>query len=334
MNTGHWLNLKALFRFLLGIAILILLINIFEDSQWSNLLYCNFLYLFLAGITSFAANIVGTLRWNYALRVVHAENQMSFIELLKLYLAGTILGFALIGGGLSLAFQAIVLKKNTNISYTKITLSLVLDRILDPFLSIIILIVACFYLFKQITLEEFSMILWILLIALSVGLVLVKNHFNKIFIFSLDYFRRASIFFQKIRSYLKISNAKDLGVSNLTANFDTSQLSVNYLILLTLFRMLFFVLRIKLIALALGYKIPIGIIIIGLIVFQLSWLLSITPGGVGIAEWGWVGILVKYGYETSDAVLLSISFRIFLVIFTILTFLLLYFSSILYQRKT
>jgi uncharacterized protein (TIRG00374 family) len=258
---------------------------------------------------------------------------LSFIELLKLYLAGTILGFALIGGGLSLAFQAIVLKKKTNISYTKITLSLFLDRILDPFLSIIILIVACFYLLKQITLEEFSMILWILLIALLICLVLVKNHFNKILIFSLNFFRRTSIFFQKIRSYLNLSNAKDFGVSNLTANLDTSQLSANYLILLTLFRMLFFVLRIKLIALALGYKIPIGVIIIGLIVFQLSWLLSITPGGVGIAEWGWVGILVNYGYEASDAVLLSISFRIFLVIFTILTFLLIFFSWILYQRK-
>ena len=61
------------------------------------------------------------------------------------------------------------------------------------------------------------------------------------------------------------------------------------------------------------------------VVFQLSWLLAGTPGGIGIAEWGWVGILVRYGFNASDAALLSIAFRIYLVIFSIIILSIVYF---------
>jgi uncharacterized membrane protein YbhN (UPF0104 family) len=81
--------------------------------------------------------------------------------------------------------------------------------------------------------------------------------------------------------------------------------------------MIFLVLRLQFLAFALGAMIPIEIVLIGMVIFQLSWLLAVTPGGIGIAEWGWVGILVRYGFGTSDAVLLSIAFRIYLVIFSL-----------------
>ena len=164
MNTESWLNLRSIFRFLLGIAILVLLISIFEAKQWARLLYGNFYYLLAAGVTSFLANITGTLRWYYSLRAVYSAHQFRFIELLKIYLSGTILGFMFVGGGLSLVFQAIVLKKKENISLGKISLSLAIDRILDPFLSLIVLVPACLYFFNQITLKQFSMSLWALLV--------------------------------------------------------------------------------------------------------------------------------------------------------------------------
>jgi uncharacterized membrane protein YbhN (UPF0104 family) len=86
-------------------------------------------------------------------------------------------------------------------------------------------------------------------------------------------------------------------------------------------------LRLQILAYALGAMIPIEIILIVMVVFQLSWLLAVTPGGIGIAEWGWVGILVRYGFNASDAALLSIAFRIYLVIFSIIILSIVYFIS-------
>ena len=334
MNTGSWLNLQSIFRFLLGIAILVLLISIFEAKQWARLLYGNFYYLLAAGVTSFLANITGTLRWYYSLRAVYSAHQFRFIELLKIYLSGTILGFMFVGGGLSLVFQAIVLKKKENISLGKISLSLAIDRILDPFLSLIVLVPACLYFFNQITLKQFSMSLWALLIALLISLAFFRNSSKYIFDYLIQYFKNATNFLNKIKSIFYLSKATKHDVPKTTADLNPSQLSTNYLILLTLFRMLFFVLRIKFIAVAFGFHVPFGIIIIGLIFFQLSWLLSISPGGIGIAEWGWVGVLVKYGFEASDGVLLSISFRIFLIIYTILAYYFVYFLCKLPRRKS
>jgi uncharacterized protein (TIRG00374 family) len=271
-----------------------------------------------AALASFGANVTGTLRWRYSLDAVQTEDGLHLFELLKIYMQGTVLGFAFVGGGASIAYQALALKSQKEIRLTKVALSLLMDRILDPLLFILILAGASLQITGMITLEEFNILLLILAGSIIVISVFGANQFRFLLLFFLSTADRAQktvrnaaskVFFQRDRKHIDSHQVKEL---------HNYQFSSAYLVALTLARMIFLLLRLELMAYAFGFVVPIEIILIGLVVFQLSWLISATPGGLGIAEWGWVAVLVHYGYGPSEAALLSLAFRIYLVIFSLL----------------
>jgi uncharacterized protein (TIRG00374 family) len=278
-----------------------------------------------AGVASLGANIIATLRWRHTLRAVMVDEGLNFTKLLKLYMSGTVLGFAFVGGSGSLAYQTLALKKQWNVPYTKVALSLTLDRMLDPLLTVLILVPALFYLSGQITIEFFSTTIWVLFGCFIVISIIGRNHLRGFFSYGLKCVSYLDRMAERLKSFFRSPHSSVAVNRSIIADLDSYRFSPSYLTGLTLGRMICLILRLQLLAYALGSMIPIEIILIGMVIFQLSWLLAVTPGGIGIAEWGWVGILVRYGFDASDAALLSIAFRIYLVIFSIIILSIVYF---------
>jgi uncharacterized protein (TIRG00374 family) len=328
-NQSLWRNVL---RLLLGVALLVALIKVFQVGEWRKIYDFTWAYMVGAGIVSLGANVVGTLRWEHALRAVGAEDGLNFTELLKLYMSGTVLGFAFVGATGSLAYQSLALKKQWNIPYTKIAFSLTLDRVLDPFLSMVIFIVALFYLSGQMNLEYFSVAIYLLIGVSVVFLVIGRSYLRIFFRFSLECIHDVGRLGKRIKSVFGQPNSPRTANPGIRKDLDVYRFSPTYLASLSLGRVVLLLVRLQLVACALGVMIPWEIILIGMSVFQLSWLLSVTPGGIGIAEWGWVGVLVRYGFSPSDAALLSIAFRLYLFIFSVVV-LLVSFAFYLYIKK-
>jgi uncharacterized protein (TIRG00374 family) len=300
------------------VAILVALIKVFQVDEWRTICDFSWPYMVGAGVASLGANIIATLRWRHTLRAVMVDEGLNFTKLLKLYMSGTVLGFAFVGGSGSLAYQTMALKKQWNVPYTKVALSLTLDRMLDPVLTVLIFVPALFYLSGQITIECFSTAIWVLFGCFIVISIIGRNHLRGFFSYGLNFVPYMNRLAEWLKSFFQSPNSSVTVNRSIIADLDSYRFSPSYLAGLTLGRMICLILRLQLLAYALGAMIPIEIILIGMIVFQLSWLLAVTPGGIGIAEWGWVGILVRYGFDASDAALLSIAFRIYLVIFSLI----------------
>jgi uncharacterized protein (TIRG00374 family) len=318
---------------LIGVAILALLIKLLKVNSWDRILHFNWIYMVGAALASFGANISGTLRWRYSLDAVQTEDGLHFLELLKIYMQGTILGFAFVGGGASIAYQALALKSQKEVRLTKVALSLLIDRILDPLLSILILAAASLQIIGIISLEEFNIILLLLAGTIIVISVFGGSQFKFLLLFFLSTAERvqrkvrhavSKVFSQRETKQIDNPQVKDL---------HNYKFSPAYLITLTLARMIFLLLRLELMAYAFGFMVPIEIILIGLVVFQLSWLISVTPGGLGIAEWGWVAVLIHYGYGSSAAVFLSLAFRIYLIVFTLLVLSMVYLITVMRKEE-
>jgi uncharacterized protein (TIRG00374 family) len=325
---------KHVLRFLLGIAILVVLLQVVEVKQWERIFYFDWRYMVLAVVASFAGNIAGTLRWRHSLHAVKAPGNLNFLDLLKVYMSGTVLGFAFAGGGMSLTYQALALKKQWGVSLRKVALSLAIDRILDPFLSILIFLVAILYLSGKITLHQFSVVICLLAVIFISVLAFSGRHLRSLFIICFRLLDLSGKAAKRIKNFL-IRYQRSEPVAPITPpDLETLPFSPFYLASLTLSRMFFFILRLQFLSYAFGIMMPVEIVLIGMIVLQLSWLLSVTPGGIGIAEWGWVAILLKYGYSGSDAAFLSVAFRAYLIIFSLLTLLIAFILWICQNRLT
>ena len=181
-------------------------------------------------------------------------------------------------------------------------------------------------------LEYFSVAIYLLIGGSIVFLVVGRNYLRIFFRFSLKCVHDISRLAKRIKSFFVQPNSPRTTNPGIEKDLDGYRFSPTYLASLTLGKMLFLLVRLQLVAYALGIMIPWEIILIGMSVFQLSWLLSVTPGGIGIAEWGWVGVLVRYGFNPSDAALLSIAFRLYLFVFSVVV-LLVSFAFYFYTKK-
>lgn len=334
VNTSVRHTWKHVLRFLLGIAILVVLLQVVEVRQWERIFHFDWQYMVLAAVASFAGNIAGTLRWRHSLHAVKAPGNLSFLDLLKVYMSGTVLGFAFAGGGMSLTYQALALKKQWSVSLRKVALSLALDRILDPFLSVLIFLVAILYLGGKITLHQFSIVIWLLAGIFVSVVALSGRHLRSLFTICfrlLDLLGKSA---KRIKCFFFRYQRSEAVTKIIPADLETLPFSPIYLAFLTLSRMFFFILRLQFMAYAFGIMMPVEIVLIGMIVLQLSWLLSVTPGGIGIAEWGWVAVLIRYGYSGSDAAFLSVAFRAYLIIFSILTLFIAFLLWVCQNRMT
>jgi uncharacterized membrane protein YbhN (UPF0104 family) len=72
-------------------------------------------------------------------------------------------------------------------------------------------------------------------------------------------------------------------------------------------------LRFIFIASALQISIPVSLIVLGTPLGQLTYIIAITPGGLGIFEAGWFGILLAGGIDSGPALLFVVGQRILIV---------------------
>lgn len=98
MRQNDWINTRAFLRLALGIAVLFLMVKIYDIQDWPGFFDIGWGWLCLAWACSLLANIVGTARWQYSLSRV-TEHRFEFLELLHLFISGTLMGLAFVGGG-------------------------------------------------------------------------------------------------------------------------------------------------------------------------------------------------------------------------------------------
>ena len=319
MRHKHRFNAETFLRLALGIAILFLLVKIYDIRDWSALIEIRWGWLCLAWACSFLANIVGTARWKYALGRV-TEQRFEFLELLHIFISGTLMGLAFVGGGMSIAYQSLFLKKRNKLPYADAAFSFALDRVMDPIVVVMLLSIASLYLTGTIPIDSLGVAYAVILVAL--GLLFTAGDFSlrPFFRYYLAMLTRAKKQFQKYRKRKGAKPTHDLmeGISSREISFQN--VSPSIIGVLTLARFILFACRLHFVAIALNFQLPFSIILTGLVVYQVSWALALTPGGIGIAEWGWVGVLTFYGLPSNDGAMLAVSYRLSLVLMTLFSY--------------
>ena len=65
---------------------------------------------------------------------------------------------------------------------------------------------------------------------------------------------------------------------------------------------------------AVGLPLPLPLVVAAYPLVQLSLIAAVTPGGLGLFELGWIGLLVLGGVSQSDAVAYSVAPRAYVVV--------------------
>ena len=332
MRPNQWINTGTFLRLALGIAILFLLVKIYNIRDWSGLIEIRWGWLCLAWASSFLANIVGTARWKYALGCVTKQG-FEFLELLRLFISGTLMGLAFVGGGMSIAYQSLSLKKHHNLSYADAAFSFALDRVMDPIVVVMLLSTASLYLTGAISLASLGFAYAAIVTALGLLFTVGGFFLKPFFRYYLAMLTWAKKQLHKFRRRKGAKPARDVAEENSGREIPFQHVSPSILGVLTLARFILFALRLHFVAIALNFQLPFSIVLTGLVVYQISWALALTPGGIGIAEWGWVGVLTFYGLPGDDGAMLAVSYRLFLVLMTLFSYTAVLLCSTLAKNK-
>jgi len=323
---------KVIIRYIGGLILLSIIIYIGGKKALKNILQPDWVYLFFTFITMIAIFVVGSTRWGYIINVLKNDKVCSYFDYFYYFVSGRFFGqyVSTVVGDFLLRPAALKKSKNINLK-TGISTSL-LDKLLD-FLFILILIVpSLLYLFNIIS-STVAIIVIIMLFLFICYFFIYRNHlfirlFKRTLTVMINIIKKIKfIKFQEQRKYTR--TIRKLG------NFKLLQKKALYMLIsITVIKYIVLVLRIYFLSLALNLSIPLFILFIGIPIAQLSLILGITPGALGVLEGGWFIILSMKQISQVNIVSFLIGQRAYWYIFTCLIFLSAYIVSFIMKLKT
>ena len=288
---------------ILGLLIFIGFANIVGLEGLQSLLDISIENLFALCALTFLISISVSIRWSILINSIDSDNKATVLNCYHYFLISQVLGFVLPRQATDTVGRVGLLNRYKKITIKNASFSVFLDRVLDLVILFTMLAAAIPFWFGIFTQTQ-AIIFSVFLIAIIFSLIFYYNKkiFASILIFANLVFR--------VLNYLP-------GVKNFNLNPEM-KLNLNRKVLAQVFALSFFkfllaVFRLFLIASALGLFIPFEVFYLGSPLGQLAYVSAITPGGIGLFEAGWYGILILSEVDKADASLFVIGQRIAII---------------------
>jgi len=286
---------------LLVCALLILLSDIDYDQLVGKV---DYVYLIFGVLCSWAISCLASFRWMIISRSLAGRGVAGYREFLLTNLISRATGFLTAKTIGEVGVKGYWLKKTKSLSIKTTSQSILLDKVYDASVSgILFLLVIPFW----IGLLSRGLVITL---AISLTLVLVftgayfgaaiNRLFSAVWNFALTLVKKWAFLEPHINAVLATKVVATPGHQ--------------YLFLITVIKFLFIVGRIICAALFVGAAIDWQLLVLATPLGQAVALISITPGGLGILEAGWYGILISSGTQTTDIIGFLVGQRILLVV--------------------
>jgi uncharacterized protein (TIRG00374 family) len=268
-------------------------------------------------LSSFGITCCIAIRWGILSNEISGVKLTSWTIYYHYFIISRALGFVLPKDLTDIGLRTASLKKRHGKRLSHAGASVILDRLFDVIFMLVFLIAVLPFWFNWGN-DKTSFALMILF-PLIIGIVLLSK--RKLFFQIIEF-----IFHLVLKPFTRFSFFKKR-VPNGFSLDGISKTALYKIFLLSFFKFVFTVARLVFFVYALGLSISPTIIALGTPLGQLSYLFAFTPGGLGIFEAGWLGILKLAGTGTTEALNFVVGQRI-LTIVLILT--LAFVSQIVY----
>ena len=295
---------KHLISLISGILILLLVLWFTDFQKLSQLPKLKPLPIAGAFLSSILITACIALRWGSLVNSLAGEKITNWFRFYYYFIVSRALGFILPKDVSDFGFRMALLKKGHNYGLAYGGISVALDRLFDVLFLGISVSSVILYWFELINGGTAIFIFGILVLSLFLVLTFIHNRvfhsIEKIINTTLTYLRKLPFLHKRMPATIH------------TPEFEKKL--VLKLCFISLIKLLATISRFVFFALSFGLNIPILIIILGTPLAQASYLIAFTPGGLGILEAGWLGVLKWGGVNDAAAGVFILGQRILTVL--------------------
>jgi glycosyltransferase 2 family protein len=304
--------------FLIGVLMLIFLLNKIDISVLFSLLKTLSSYeILIIVFLSFFPVLIKSSKW------VYLNEKMLLIKLpfsfsFKSNLAG--IASSVLTPGRSDIAKSIILSEKFNINLSKSFSTLIVDRLMDFLAVLLFIIVSLFFISFKIQGFDVALVISILLFILLCSFFIFSKYYENLFLKILNYF--------PIKKTTKSSLSEKLSEVFSGLNFFSKHPQLSFVLFsYSLIWMSSGIFRTYYIFNILNLNIPLQVLTFAITFSLLIGIFAFVPGGIGVTEFSFVGILVyilgsSHLYDLmGSAVLLDRFFSFYLIIFVGLLFL-------------
>ncbi|WP_462281018.1 lysylphosphatidylglycerol synthase transmembrane domain-containing protein [Salinivirga cyanobacteriivorans] len=301
-KTKTWL--KHFVFLIFGILIFGMFIYFLNDEHLEKLKYVNYSAAIAALVASFGITLSISLRWGLIVNTLAGDRVASWREYYHYFIQSRALGFILPNNLTDVGVRMFWLKKRHQTNLTNAGVSVALDRVFDLIFLFGYTLAVLPYWFGFVGIELVGLLVLIVFAVMGGVLILKQTLFFSIF-------RRMMLWALKILSIIPFLKKKA------PTQFDFPDFPrpiIVKLFFISAFKVLFTITRFVIYIYVFSIAISPYMIIAGTPVAQLSYAFSFTPGGLGILEAGWLGILKLGSVPLQQALLFIIGQRILTIV--------------------
>lgn len=303
-GSGPYVRLRQVAPFLLGAAIFSCLIYYGSSRTLATLGNLDAVFLLAALAATVLIGLSVSLRWGLLANAMARRRVASYFEYYYYFIISRALGFLLPKDVTDFGMRSLLLKRLHGYRLAKSGSSVVLDRMFDAGTTGILLL-AVLPFWTELSGAGNTIVL-IIILTTAAGAVFWLAHAQVL-----------AILEKVTRWGMQLAGRIPRIKKHLQFQPDYSWLGRDKLLILYLLSLTKFALtaaRLIFFSLAMGLPISPTLILLGTPLGQLSYVFAFTPGGLGIFELGWLGILSFAGVGTEDTIAFVVGQRVLTVL--------------------
>ncbi len=313
----------------LGVFVLVLYVGGIE--AWRQVLHADPLWVGVAFACTALLTFVSAVRWGLIANVMAGTRICSMRAYYHYLMMGKTAGLVLPEAVGVYAVGPLAMKAGSRSSFALALGTVFLDKLFDLGLIGLLLLPTALYALRLIDLQTCAALFVLCFVALGVALLgwyrpLVARAFGL-----------RGWLVARSESTRLLHRALHGRAGQQLLALDAGQFPVRRIALLayglTVLRYLLMTARFVAIAQAVGVAVPPLLVFVGIPIAQLGLLLAVTPGGLGMLEAGWLGVLLLAGLPRQDIATLLIGQRAALFVFIFTLGLISYLGSLIFPFR-
>jgi uncharacterized protein (TIRG00374 family) len=326
------IEIKKTIGYLFGLAVLAVLIYIGGAKSLKATFRPHLGHLLFVFFSMLSVFIVGSLRWGFIVNSIKRKKVCSYFDYFLYFTSGRFFGqYVSVAVG-DFFLRPAALKKIQGINLKVGIATALLDKMLDMLFVLILVVPSFLYLFAVLSRLQ-TLVLIAILFGILFALLLLKAE-----IFATGLKRSLLPLVKRLRTLRAFRTViKDEHIEIL-ANLESLNIfkkeTLLTLVVITIVKYIFLILRVYFLTAALGLGIPLFVLCTGIPVAQLGLTLAFTPGALGVLEGGWYAVLTLSRISKVDIATFLIAQRAYWFVFTGLIFLGIYIVTGLRRMRT
>lgn len=268
-------------------------LNFPKTLDWASLFFALVLTILLTGFIS--------LRWRLLANALAGYPALSQVDSFFYVLAGRTIGFVLPKDLSDMVARTLFLSRRNQVPMHLSTSSIILDKMLDLMVSLVFLGPSLLFIFGKTTIAESLGILAGSAIAVFLLLLFASPYFLRFIFFGYNLVRKVLLGLLR-REYQPVQ----------AANLPSSTYALGYLA--SVAKQICIGLRALFLGQAVGIFLSPLAFLFGASITQMSYVVSVTPDGLGVFDAAWYGVLNAIGVAASNVGAFLLLQRVFTIL--------------------